>query len=165
MKSSRSDINSWLNTKFDNHENGIFLDNSDLESFEPIQDFLETKEQTVKTPVIYYQAIADENLEEFISTLEDELRSKLGCYRSQSCPTTAEAIAAAGLKTIIIDRSHLCAGEMINGLWKWLAEYQVGLILVVSQAKIQESPILSHPVISHWERFTASGNLVDLSCA
>jgi len=137
MISTYLEINSWLNTQFSNRKNGVFFDSDDLKSFQLIQDFIETKEHPTKTPAIYYQAFADENLDEFLNTLEEELRSKLGYLRSQSCSNMAEVIAASELRTIFIDRSYLWAREMIDGLSMWLAEHQVGLILIISQAKIQ----------------------------
>ena len=162
MRSTTEEISAWLNRKFDSRENGILLDTYDLGSFEQIQDFLEAKDHPVKTPAIYYQAFADENSGELIDSLEEELKSKLGYDQAKSCTTMEELIATAELKTVVIDQSYLYSWETIYGLWKWLKEYQVGLILVCSQTKIQDSQILNYPVISQWEQFIASA---DLSCA
>ena len=162
MRSIEKEINAWLNQKFEGRENGVILDTHDLYSFEQIQDFIEAHDRPVKTPVIYYQAFADENLAEFIDTLEEELRGKLGYNSSKSCLTMGELIAKTELRTVAIDQSYLYTWETINGLWKWLKEHQVGLILVCSQANIEDSQILNHPVISQWDRFIVSA---DFSCA
>ena len=159
MKSTARKISAWLNKKFDSRENGIFLDTCDFGSFEQILNFIEAKDRPVKTPAIYYQAFADENLAEFLDILEEELRSKLGYNRSESCPTMRELIATAELKTVVIDLSYLYTLETIDKLWKWLKEYQVGLILICSQANVRASQIPNHPVISQWEQFVASANL------
>lgn len=160
MGSTSQEVYSWLNQKFNNSENGVFIDTNDFDSFDLIQDFLELKDHQYKTPAIYYQAFPDEHLPNFILTLEEELRGKLGYYRSNSCSTMSELISLAELKTVIIDRSYLYTWEMIDELWKWLAKYQVGVILISSQATTHGSPILNHPVISRWERFIADSNLV-----
>lgn len=160
MRHTSKEIYSWLDRKIDRGENGVFLDTDDFDSFSLIQDVLELKDRPYKTPAIYYQAFTDEQLPDLISTIEEELKGKLGYRRTNLCSTTTELIALSELKTVIIDRSYLYTWKMIDGLQKWLSDYQISLILVSSQANIQGSPILNHPIISQWERFAVDNNLI-----
>jgi len=162
MKNTSKEVYSWLNKKIDSRENGVFLDTNDFDSFDLIQNVLELKDHPYKTPAIYYQAFADEQLPDLISTIEEELKGKLGYRRTSSCSTMYELIALSELRTVVIDSSYLYSLKIIDGLWKWLSEYQIGLILVGSQAKMQGSPILNHPVISQWERFAVDSDLIGI---
>ena len=149
----------WLNKTFESRENGIFVDSKELASFEAIQNFIAAHDCPKKTPVIYYQAFADEDLNEFLETLEEELRLKLGYGASESCVTMSEVIKCAELQAVAIDRSHLYSAEMLERLSQWLASNQISLILIISQAELDDSAIVKHPVISQWERFFPHRNL------
>ena len=147
-------ISVWLENKLVNHENGIVVDNPDSCSFESIQNFLETYDHPLKTTAIYYQAFPGESTVEFLNTLSYELTSKLGNPRLNSSNSLAEIIGAAGLKMIIIDRSHLHPLNTLNDLLHQFAECNVCLILVGSASKIATTQILSHPTIKQWDKFT-----------
>ncbi|MEL6929099.1 MAG: hypothetical protein AAFO95_10720 [Cyanobacteria bacterium J06600_6] len=159
MTSTYRKINSWLDKMLNSRANGILLSSESSDSFEAIQDYLETIEHPVQTNAIYYRAFADDNLDELLATLEEELRLKLGFASSQSCSTLSEVIALAELKTVVIDQSHLYAKEMIDGLCEWLFENQVNLVFVASKTEVYASDFLNHPILSQWETFVACADL------
>ena len=159
MRNTPQKVNSWLNRMFDSRANGIITDSKDLNSFDAIQDFLEAKEHPSLTSAIYYQAFANEDLDELLLTLEEELMLKLGSVASRSCSSTAELIALAGLKMVIFDRSYFFSQTVLDGLYQWLKEHRVNLILVASQTEIYDSEIFNHPTIAQWEQFNNCADL------
>lgn len=156
MRRVSEKIGNWLEIRLINQEHGIILDDADLSSFNPIQDFIEANDHFFKTPVIYYNAFAEESAAEFLRTLQAELTSKLGSHKRKSDLTLAEAIAMAGLKMIIIDQSYFHPEETIQELLKFLTEQQVAVILVGAKGKMNSSPIVSHPVISQWDNLVVN---------
>jgi hypothetical protein len=145
-------IGDWLENRLINQEHGIILDDADLSSFDPIQDFIEANDHLLKTPIIYYNAVAEERAAEFFRTLQEELISKLGSHKLKLDLTLTEAIAMAGLKMIILDQSYLHPEKTIHELLTFSLEQQVVLILVGAEGKMNSSPIVSHPAISRWHR-------------
>jgi hypothetical protein len=156
MSRTSKKIDDWLENRLINQEHGIILDDADLNSFEPIQDFIEANDHFFKTPVIYYNAIADESAAEFLRTLQDELVSRLGTHRLKSDLTLVEAIANAGLKMIIIDQSYLHPEETIRQLLKIFTELPLALILVGAEDKMNSSSIMVHPATSSWHRLVVN---------
>jgi hypothetical protein len=149
-------IGTWLEKRLINQEHGIILDDVDFTSFDLIQDFIEANDHSFKTPVIYYNAFAEESAVEFFRTLQDELMSKLGINKLKSDLTLAEAIAIAGLKMIVFDQSYLYPRETIQELLTFLTEQQVTVILVGMEVRMNEELILSHPAISLWHRLVVN---------
>ena len=144
----------WLQNKLINHESGIIFDDPDCTCFNFIQDFLEDNNHYYKTPVIYYEAFPDEKAEELIATLSEEITAKLGNPELYLHKPLSEIIAAAELKMVIIDQSYLYPLSTVNGLLEQLIPCNVCLLLVGSEDKMQNAQILSHPIISQWERFS-----------
>ena len=160
IESSRKIVTiNWLQNKLINHENGVILDNSDCTCFNFIQDFLEANNHFFKTPVIYYEAFPDEKAEELIDTLREEIAGKLGNTELYLHQPLSEIVAAAELKMVIIDQSYLYPLNTLDDLLEQLIPCNVCLLLVGSDDKMQNGQILSHPIISQWERF-----VVDNEC-
>ncbi|MGL5833488.1 MAG: hypothetical protein ACRC1Z_09685 [Waterburya sp.] len=156
MRRVSEKIGDWLENRLINREHGIILDDADLSSFDLIQDFIEANDHSFKTPVIYYNAFAEESAAEFLRTLQEELTSKLGSHKLKPDLTLAEAIANAGLKMVILDQSYLHSKETIQELLKFLTEQQVALILVGAEDSMKSSFIVSHPIISSWHRLVVN---------
>ena len=60
----------WLKSKLIEKKNGIILEKNDSDSFESVQDFIESTEHNFYTSVIYYQAFPEENAVDFLNTLK-----------------------------------------------------------------------------------------------
>ena len=149
----------WLQNKLVNHENGIFFDDPSCSCFNFIQDFLEANDHFVKTPVIYYEAFPNETAGELIDTLREEITAKLGNPDLYLRKSLSEIVAAVELKMLIIDKSYHYSLSTLDDLLKQLIPCNVCLLLVGSYDKMQNNQILSHPIISQWERF-----VVDNEC-
>jgi hypothetical protein len=150
------EIGDWLKIRIINQENGIIFDDTDLSSFDQIQNFIEANDHRFKTPVIYYNALAEESAAELLGTLHEELISKLSIHQLQSDLSLPEAIAMAGLKMIIFDQSYLYPQETIEELLTFLAEQQVKIILVGAEAKMNEEFLAVHPAITTWQRLVVN---------
>ena len=160
LESSRKIVTiNWLQNKLINHESGIIFDNPDCSCFNFIQDFVESNHHSFKTPVIYYEAFPDEKAEELIDTLREEITAKLGNPQLYLHKPLSEVVAAAELKMVIIDQSYLYPLNTLEDLLEQLISCNVCLLLVGSDNKMRNSGILSHPIISQWERF-----IVDNEC-
>lgn len=154
---------SWLKNKLDNHENGVIINNADLDSFHSIHDFLEILEHPSKTFAIYYQAFSGESSEEFLATLKEELTSKLAMPQLSSANSLSEIVIATKLRMIILDQSDLCSLDTLNELLYEFAKSDIRLILAGSYHKLKTARILSHPTIKQWEQFTVGDPTAILS--
>ncbi len=160
IESSRKRVTiNWLQNKLINQESGIIFDDPGCSCFNFIQDFLEANNHFFKTPVIYYEAFPDEKAEELIATLREEITAKLGNPELYLHQPLSEIIATAELKMVIIDQSYLYPLSTLDDLLEQLIPCNVCLLLVGSYDKMQNDQILSHPIISQWERF-----IVDNEC-
>ena len=160
IESSRKRVTiNWLQNKLINHESGIIFDDPDCSCFNFIQDFLEANNHFLKTPVIYYEAFPDEKAEELIVTLREEITAKLGNPELYLHKPLSEIVAAAELKMVIIDQSYLYPLSTLDDLLEQLIPCNICLLLVSSEDKMPNDQILSHPIISQWERF-----VVDNEC-
>lgn len=142
-------IDKWLEDRLTKNQNGIIVSSEDNTAFGAIQDFLESKDHSFKTPAIYYSAFIDDSPVEFKQILIEELSSKLGLYRSKSCSTASEIIAMSELQMVIVDRCYLHSSETMESLLNWLNEHGVGLILVGSQAKMNRVQFLQRPSVAN----------------
>ena len=156
MKKVSTSTIEWLETRFEKKESGIIIDDDDFGSFDAIHDFLELKEHSYKTRAIYYSAFATESPAEFMSTLAEELSSKLGIYREKSCRTLAEKIAASELQIVIIDRSYIHSAETTEGLMTWLGQHGVSVILVGSKIEMNRVQFLNRPYLMQLDRCVAN---------
>lgn len=146
----------WLKTKLINGENGIIFDD-DSSNFDLIQNFIESADHNLKTPVVYYQAFPEESATQFLDTLSKELVSKLGIPELNSSQSLFKIIEVAALKMVIIDKSQLHPIDTLQNLLDFFACCDVALILVGSRSKMETSQILSHPAVAHWDQFLAYG--------
>ena len=146
----------WLKTRFIHSENGIVFDDNFARTFDTIQNFILSVDQSLKTPVIYYQAFPEETTTEFLATLTQELFSKLGGNTLNDNPTLTDIIEAAALQMVIIDKSHLAPLDTLQSLLDFFGSRNIALILVGSRPKMETAQILSLSAVSNWERFAAS---------
>ena len=146
----------WLEAKMVNGNCGILLECPNINSFDIIQDFIESYECDFQTPVIYYQAFAEESALQFMDTLGEELAAKLGNPQLKKAKSFLDIIEDSGLKMIIIDDCHLHPQATLDQLLKVFADCNVAVILVGKQENIAPSQILDRPTIRHWDRFQAS---------
>lgn len=146
----------WLQNKLINHKNGVIFDDAVLSCFALIQDFLEANDHRFKTPAIYYQAFPEESAAEFIETLREEITSKLGTSDIYRHKSLSEIVADTGLKMVIIDRSHLHPEDTLNSILEQLTSCDVRLILIGCYHKMKIAQILSHPLITQWDKFTVN---------
>ena len=145
----------WLKNKFIKGENGIVFDNSNSDNFNEIQNFIEGLAHTFKTPIIYYQAFPEESAVGFLDTLKEELISKLSKLESNSQQSLSSVIEEAELKMIIIDKCHLHPLDTLQDLLDFFSSCNVAIILVGSKSKMAIAQILSHPIISQWDKLAA----------
>ncbi|MCC0177446.1 hypothetical protein I4641_10705 [Waterburya agarophytonicola K14] len=152
-------ITNWLKTKFTSGDNGMIFDEGDRSSFEEIQEFIASEDRQFKTPIIYYQAFPEETAIEFLSTLQDELDSKMG-KSGESSPKSllTTTIKDAGLKMIVIDDCYLHPQDTLENLLDFFSCCNVAVILVSCRRKIAIAQILNHPIASQWDKLqTARG--------
>ena len=143
----------WLQKKLVNHENGIIFDDNNYSCFDIIQNFVEAKDHSFQTPVIYYEAFPEESAAELITTLREELTAKLGNPKLYLNNSLSEIVATVGLKMVIIDQSHLHPINTLEDLLEQFATCNVCLLLVGSYDKMKMAQLLDHSIISHWEKF------------
>ena len=145
----------WLRNKFITGDNGVIFDNSNSSNFIAIQNFIEELDHPLKTPLIYYQAFPEESAVSFLDTLKEELASKLGKQELSSQESLSTVIKKAELKMIIIDKCHLHPLNTLQNLLDFFLECNVAIILVGSKSKMALAQILSHPLISQWDKLAA----------
>lgn len=146
-----TEVLSWLENKLIEGENGLILSVDD-ENFDTIQKFIEIKDISFKTPVIYFQGFSEENTIAFLQNLQEELMSKLNKSDLSSKETLEDIIRIAKLKMIIIDRCYLYSLDTLQNLVEFFAINSVATILVGSQDKIENTRILELPQISQWDK-------------
>lgn len=159
-------VGDWLQQRLANLENGVVIEERDFDNFEAIQDFIEAKDLTRKTPAIYYQAFPKESAAKFLSILEEELRFKLGNQKLYADASLPEIITAAELKMVIIDQSYLHPQETTRELVLWLNHHDVCLVLVGLRSQIDRTQILSDAAITQVYQTTANNcaNALPVSC-
>lgn len=142
----------WLKSKLIEKKNGIILEKNDSDSFESVQDFIESTEHNFYTSVIYYQAFPQENAVDFLNTLKSELTAKLNLPEFESSERLGEIIKAAKLQMIIIDRCYLHPLDALQSLIDFFSIHQVAVILVGSQSKMAIAKVLDLPTVSQWDK-------------
>lgn len=139
-------IGDWLQQKLANLENGTLIEERDFYNFEAVQDFIEANDLARKTPVIYYQAFPEESAAEFLSILEEELRSKLNNHRQYANCSLAEIVVAAELKMVIIDRSYLHPQTTTRELITWFNRHNICVISISLRSQTEREAICDDAV-------------------
>lgn len=146
----------WLQNKLINRENSIIFDHSGFRCFNLIQNFVEANDHPFKTPAIYYKAFPQESAAEFTQTLLREIAAKLYDPTLHSRKSLPEIVAAAQLKMVIIDQSHLYPLDTLDDLLENFAKCNVCLLLIGTYHQLKIAQILSHPVVSQWPKLTVN---------
>ena len=144
-------ILNWLKNKLIIQEHGVIIDSYDSNSFNIIQDFLEGCDRQFKTSAIYYQAFPEESTIEFLSTLREELGSKLHKHTSKSQQSLANIIKEAELKMVIIDRCHLHPQDTMQNLIDFFSVCGVAVILVGYREQMAIARVLNNLKVSDWD--------------
>jgi hypothetical protein len=146
-------LSDWLGVKFANSQNGIFFDDHFDHKFTIVQDFVESRDDDFKTPVVYYQVFPEETASQFLTTLKAELLSKLGMPETDSEQSILKAIKDARLKLIILDEIHLQPLDTLQDLLRFFESCNVSVVLVGSRSKMEIAQILALPSVSTWDQF------------
>ena len=142
----------WLSKKRIQSDNGIIIAGTRSLVFEAAIDFVETLDDTFKTPATYYQVFPEESAIHFFDTLRSELVSKLGEHKLDSRLPLSKIIELADLKIVIIDKFYLYSTGTLSNIVDFFASCQVNLILIAAEQELKNSPLLSHPEISQWDK-------------
>ncbi len=149
---TKVNLSDWLGVKFANSENGIAFDDHFDHKFAIVQDFVESRDDDFKTPVIYYQVFPEETASQFLATLKEELASKLGMPKTNSRQSILEVIKTAEFKLIILDEIHLQPLDTLQNLLGFFASCNISVVLLGSRSKMEIAQILALPSVSTWDQ-------------
>jgi hypothetical protein len=151
---TKINLSDWLGVKLANSQNGIAFEDHFDHKFTIVQDFVESRDDDFKTPVVYYQVFPEETASQFLTTLNDELASKLGMSKTNSGRSTiSEVIKDARLKLIILDKIHFQPLDTLQDLLRFFASCNISVVLLGSRSKMETAQILALASVSTWDQF------------